>query len=187
MIQKKRTLCLSNKGAIISENVKKKYLCCKNSMCFLSAIFCVYSFFIGKRTIWNRNKYWSTIAYIRFRCRQSHRMCVVIRFVLIWLSREWIRRCFSILWDTLISVLRWIPILMLNFRMHRKIFKKQLIHNDLMEMREKWLKASIYLNPQFLTCRFPMADLPLVQTWNLPKFLPKLMTKYAKICQNMPE
>ena len=30
----------------------------------------------------------STIAYIRFRCRQSHRMCVVIRFVLIWLSRE---------------------------------------------------------------------------------------------------
>ena len=51
MIQKKRTLCLSNKGAIISENVKKKYLCCKNSMCFLSAIFCVYSFFIGKRTI----------------------------------------------------------------------------------------------------------------------------------------
>lgn len=44
MIQKKRTLCLSNKGAIISENVKKKYLCCKNSMCFLSAIFCVYSF-----------------------------------------------------------------------------------------------------------------------------------------------
>lgn len=32
------------------------------------------------------------------------------------------------------------------------------------KMREKWLKASIYLNPQFLTCRFPMADLPLVQT-----------------------
>ena len=51
-----------------------------------------------------------------------------------------------------------------NFRMHRKIFKKQSIHNDLMKMREKWLNASIYLNPQFLTCRFPMADLPLVQT-----------------------
>ena len=50
------------------------------------------------------------------------------------------------------------------------------------KMREKWLKASIYLNPQFLTCRFPMADLPLVQTWNLPKFLPKLMTK---ICKDM--
>ena len=73
---------------------------------------------------------------------------------------------------------------MLNFRMHRKIFKKQSIHNDLMKMREKWLKASIYLNPQFLTCRFPMADLPLVQTWNLPKFLPKLMTK---ICKDMPK
>ena len=40
----------------------------------------------------------------------------------------------------------------------------QLIHNDLMKMREKWLNANIYLNPQFLTCRFPMADLPLVQT-----------------------
>ena len=26
------------------------------------------------------------------------------------------------------------------------------------------MNASIYLNPQFLTCRFPMADLPLVQT-----------------------
>lgn len=38
------------------------------------------------------------------------------------------------------------------------------IHNDLMKMREKWMNASIYLNPQFLTCRFPMADLPLVQT-----------------------
>ena len=102
-------------------------------------------------------------------------------------SREWIRRCFSILWDTRISVLRWIPILMLNFRMHRKIFKKQLIHNDLMKMREKWLNASIYLNPQFLTCRFPMADLPLVQTWNLPKFYQNWWQKYAKICQNMPE
>ena len=45
-----------------------------------------------------------------------------------------------------------------------KIFKKQLIHNDLMKMREKWLNASIYLNLQFLTCRFPMADLPFVQT-----------------------
>lgn len=30
----------------------------------------------------------STIAYIRFRCRQSHHMCVAIHFVLIWLSRE---------------------------------------------------------------------------------------------------
>ena len=48
--------------------------------------------------------------------------------------------------------------------MHRKSFKKQLIHNDLKKMREKWLNASIYLNPQFLTCRFQMADLPLVQT-----------------------
>lgn len=57
-----------------------------------------------------------------------------------------------------------LELLMLNFRMHRKIFKKQSIHNDLMKMREKWLNASIYLNPQFLTCRFPMADLPLVQT-----------------------
>ena len=35
-----------------------------------------------------------------------------------------------------------------------------------------------------LTCRFPMADLLLVQTWNLPKFLPKLMTK---ICKDMPK
>ena len=51
-----------------------------------------------------------------------------------------------------------------TFRMHRKIFKKQSIHDDLMKMREKWLNASIYHNPQFLTCRFPMADLPLVQT-----------------------
>ena len=40
----------------------------------------------------------------------------------------------------------------------------KMLHNDLMKMREKWLNASIYLNPQFLTCRFPMADLPLVQT-----------------------
>lgn len=37
-------------------------------------------------------------------------------------------------------------------------------NNDLMKMREKWLNVSIYLNPQFLTCRFQMADLPLVQT-----------------------
>ena len=37
-------------------------------------------------------------------------------------------------------------------------------NNDLMKMREKWQNASIYLNPQFLTCRFQMADLPLVQT-----------------------
>ncbi len=34
--------------------------------------------------------------------------------------------------------------------MHRKIFKKQLIHNDLMKMREKWLNASIILIPNFL-------------------------------------
>lgn len=30
----------------------------------------------------------STIAYIRFRCRRLHHMCVAIHFVLIWLSRE---------------------------------------------------------------------------------------------------
>ena len=71
-----------------------------------------------------------------------------------------------------------------KFQDAQEDFKKQLIHNDLMKMREKWLNASIYLNPQFLTCRFLMADLPLVQTWNLPKFLPKLMTK---ICKDMPK
>lgn len=148
----------------------------------LIRMICLWWHYIGKSISNIFGK--STIAYIRFRCRRLHHMCVAIHFVLIWLSREWIRRCFSILWDTRISVLRWILILMLNFRMHRKIFKKQLIHNDLMKMREKWLNASIYLNPQFLTCRFPMADLPLVQTWNLPKFLPKLMTK---ICKDMPQ
>ena len=51
-----------------------------------------------------------------------------------------------------------------KFQDAQEDFQKQLIHNDLMKMREKWLNASIYLNPQFLTCRFPMADLPLVQT-----------------------
>ena len=33
-----------------------------------------------------------------------------------------------------------------------------------MKVREKWLDASIYPNPPFLTCRFPMAEKPLVQT-----------------------
>lgn len=51
-----------------------------------------------------------------------------------------------------------------KFQDAQEDFQKQSIHNDLMKTREKWLNASIYLNPQFLTCRFPMADLPLVQT-----------------------
>lgn len=48
MLQNKHSLCLNNKGEIISENIKKKYLCCRNSMHSLSAIFYLYSFFIGK-------------------------------------------------------------------------------------------------------------------------------------------
>lgn len=46
-------------------------------------------------------------------------------------------------------------------KMHREIFKKQSIHNNLKKNREKWLNISNYRNPQFLACRFPMADMPL--------------------------
>ena len=66
--------------------------------------------------------------------------------------------------------------------MHRKIFKKQLIHNDLMKMREKWLNASIYLNPQFLTNgRFAFGtDLKFTKVFT--KIDDKNMQRYAKIC-----